>query len=88
MYSYSYAPAPRSMGQQAPAPAPAPAPSAPSAAPSAATGVTIPSGWPWYRSIWYQPDVLGVPLVPVLLGVAGVYAVTAALAAKNKNGRA
>ena len=66
-----------------PAPSPAPTP-APTPAPVASNAVSIPAGWPWYRSIWYEPAIVGIPLVPVLLGVGAVFAI-GALAGKSKS---
>lgn len=61
------------MGQEAPA-VPA-APVAPTAGPAVITG-------PWYQTIWTQPAVLGVPVVPSILVLGGI-AILVALAGRR-----
>jgi hypothetical protein len=83
---------PRYMGQAppppppspGPAPAPAPAPTQQAAPPT--TIVTPPAvvTGPWYRTIWYQPAVGGVPIVPVVLGLGVIAGIAAILSASSR----
>jgi hypothetical protein len=39
---------------------------------------------PWYQTIWSQPAIVGVPLVPVLLGAVALIAISSMLSAAKE----
>lgn len=52
------------MAQAAPPPAAPAAPAAP-----ATSAAAVPVSGPWYSTIWYEPAVYGVPVIPTILGL-------------------
>lgn len=36
---------------------------------------------PWYQTIWSEPAIVGVPVVPTLLGIVALIAIVSALSA-------
>jgi hypothetical protein len=39
---------------------------------------------PWYQTIWSQPAIVGIPLVPVLLGAVALIAISAMFSAAKE----